>query len=66
MGAKSTRDISREFAIGFITEQLQNMSDHALADLVEVINDDLIYKRDWDNSLGLHNFCIRDCEEREQ
>lgn len=60
MGAKSTIDISRVFAINFITEQLENMSDQALADLVEVINDDIRDRQDWDNSLGLHNFCIRD------
>jgi hypothetical protein len=64
MGAKSTRDISRSFAIRFIEEHLHNMNDEALADLVEVINDNLRDKQDWDNSLGLHNFCIRDhCDE---
>lgn len=58
MGAKCTETISRERAIAFILEHLDSVSDETIAYALEVINDDLLGRADYGNSLGLCNFTI--------
>lgn len=58
MGAKSTLDITKEEAIAFILKSLLQADNQTLERLVEELNDDLRYKHDHENSLGLHNFKI--------
>ena len=58
MGAKSTRNISRAEALAFINDHLEEIDDQTLAQVVEDINDYLYDKADYENALGLHNFCI--------
>lgn len=60
MGAKSTVDISREGAISFITECLNDISDEALAEVVESLNDDLLARSQFEKAFGLSNFRIGD------
>lgn len=57
MGAKSTIDISRDEALGKIYDMLDKASDRAIADVLEVLNDDCdTDSEDW---LGVHNFCLK-------
>lgn len=58
MGAKSTITISRDEAEAKILQMLPHLSDTAVADLLETVNDELYANHDWDNCLGLHNFWI--------
>lgn len=60
MGAKSTIDISKTKALDFIQENLHQIDNKTLANLVEEINDYFIEKKDYEHSLGLHNFQIND------
>lgn len=55
MGAKSTLSISREEALEKITYFLTNASDVAIADVLEVLNDDAGFNDKW---LGVRNFMI--------
>lgn len=60
MGAKSTIDITRSKAFHFVTDVLYEVDDETLARIVEELNDYLLQKGDYENSLGLHNFMIRE------
>ena len=58
MGVKSTLEISKSQAIEFIQNNLDKINDQALANLVEIINDYYWDKKDFENTMGLHNFEI--------
>lgn len=58
MGAKSTVYITRQEALEFVFVHINQMSDRALADLVETINDDLLQNKNYEYSFGLHNFVV--------
>lgn len=58
MGAKSTIDITCKEAISKIIYFLDNASNEAIADALEILNDDA-RERGYDN-LGLHNFTIKE------
>lgn len=58
MGAKSTIDITREEAISFILKTLIQADRETLERVVEELNDSLWENRDFENTLGLHNFKI--------
>lgn len=58
MGAKSTIDITRSQALSFVLGFLGHADNQTLARLVEELNDELWEKHDFENSLGLHNFCV--------
>ena len=58
MGAKSTRNIEKEYALDMISILLEKASDRAIADVLEVLNDDAADRNDFDNYLGLSNFYV--------
>lgn len=62
MGVKSTIDISRNDCLNFIIDSLYNIDNRSLSLVVEQLNDALLEKKDFINSLGLHNFNVVDHE----
>jgi hypothetical protein len=58
MGAKSTIDITKGQAIAFIMKCIDDVDNETLANLVEELNDGLLQKGDYENTLGLCNFRI--------
>ena len=57
MGAKSSSLISKHEALGHIVAWLHDASDDALANVLEILNDDR-REQGYDDSLGLLNFRI--------
>lgn len=58
MGAKSTMDLTRTEALILIIALLQKASNEALASALEDLNDDAGCRGDFDDYIGLNNFCV--------
>lgn len=60
MGAKSTKQISRQEALNFIADRLHEMDNQQLAAILEEVNDQAMQRGDHYVTLGLYNFEVVD------